>query len=295
MGAGVSQEGVFAQRVTDRYMIRLAVREIVVAPEFHARSAALQDLTPQVLEAFGEGFLLPARTASFGGLVKSLSKLLDFFKKAPKAWERIKQFLGIESLSDIPGAIKEWAKRGLVALRKLFGHIPDIFPLAALFIPKGKGPTLSDLIHRIMAKNPLIARALEGINGGVVKIDEWLDKYLPTLKRPLLAAAFIYIWMNVGELSWDIPTLINGFLGAISFGDLIASLPESALGKLILSLGFGGSLGPVWMGAFPIAIVFRLIWLVRGGYVEWVPGKGFLVKWDKITGEPARAEPVPVF
>ena len=278
-----------SQRVADRYMVRLAVREVVSAPGFRARTASLQDLTPEVLTAFAEGFLIgEGRTASFGGLVKKLSKLMEFFKKAPKAWEQIKQFLGVKSVTDIPRAIKEWAKKGLDALRKAMSKVKETFPLALYFVPQAKMPGLTDLMHRILAKHPAIAKALAGVKNVAGRIDQWMDKYLPTLRRPLLAAIFIWVWLNVSELTWDMEGLIRGFTGGISFGELLAGLPESGIGFIAALAGLG-------YGALPVTIIARFLWLTMNRYLEWVPGKGFKVNWDRIGGESARPEFVPVF
>jgi len=84
-----------AQRVADRYFIRVAAAEAYASVGFHQRSASLHDLTPEVLVGFAEAFTLPAinaktRTALLGGLGRKLNGLLKLFKRAPKVWTRIK-------------------------------------------------------------------------------------------------------------------------------------------------------------------------------------------------------------
>jgi hypothetical protein len=269
----------------------LASRQVCLTTGFRTRTASLQDITPRVLEAFAEGFLLQGegRVASLGGLVKKLEKLVGIFKKAPKTWEKIKQFLGIEGITDLPKAIKEWAKKGLDALKQALKKATQVFPLSLYFVPHKKMPGLSDLVERIMARNPNLAKIIQGVKNLGAKADAWLDKYLPTLRRPLLAAIFIYIWLNVVEISWDLEFLLEGFSGGISVGALLTSLPESGLGFLLAGFGLG-----YW--SLPVALMARIIWLVANEYLEWVPEKGLRVRWDKITdGKETRPEVVPVF
>jgi len=280
-----------AQRVADRYLIRLAAREVCVGPEFRSRTAALHDLSSEVLAAFGEAFYLPTHSGkvAFGSMARKLSKLLAFFKKVPKAWQRIKDFLGIRRVTDIPKALKTWAQKGLAALRKLLKQATETFPLSLFFVPQGKMPGLTDLMARIMDKHPGIQKALSKIRGSTIHIDKWLNKYLPRLKRPLLAAIFIWVWFNVAELSWDFESLLQGFTGGISFGELLASLPESGVGFIAALAGLG-------YGALPVTLIMRLMWLVANKYLKWVPGKGFAVNWEALSpGQGLRPEMVAVF
>ena len=278
------------QRIANRHLIRLAAREVCAGRPFRTRTAALHDLSPEVLAAFAEGFLMPTTgRVAFGGLAKKLKKLLDLFRKAPKLWGRIKDFLGITGITDIPRAIKDWAKRGLSALKKLLKKATEVFPLSLFFVHQSKMPGLTDLMHRIMTLHPGIAKALSKIKGAAVHIDKWFNKYLPTLKRPLLAAVFIWVWLNVAELSWDMEGLLQGFTGGISFGELLASLPESGIGFIAALAGLG-------YGALPVTIVLRVMWLVAQKYLKWVPGKGLVVNWEVISpGKGLRPEMVAVF
>ena len=282
---------VTAKRVADRYMCRLASRQVCASTGFTTRTAALHDLTPQVLEAFAEGFLLhEGHVASLGNMIKKLGKLVDFFKKAPKAWEGIKHFLGIQNLTDIPKAIKEWAQRGLTALKNYLHKATQTFPISLYFVSPKRAPNLTKVIHQIAIKHPGIAKALEGIRSFAGNIDQWFDKYMPTLKKPLLAAIFIWIWVNVAELTWDFTQILAGFTGNISFGDLLGSLPESGIGLLASAAGVGYMV-------LPVALIARLLWLVSKKYLVWESDKrGLLVRWDLIADdEHVHPEFIPVF
>lgn len=287
-----------AQQVADRYFIRTAALEAYASVGFHQRSASLHDLTPEVLVGFAEAFTLPAlnsktRTALLGGLGRKLKGLLRLFKKAPKVWARIKEFLGIESVKQIPGKLREMAKKGLKALRKALKPLLANNPVAALyFIPKGKMPGLTDLLQRVVDSSPAMKKVLDRVNTSIIQpIDKVLEKskVVRTLARPLMASAFIWIWLNVAEISWDVEGLIKGFTGGMSMGELLGSLPESGIGLLVATL-FPG------LGTFallPATVMARLLYLLYRKVLSWVKGKGFVVHWDKI-GVDRRDELVPV-
>jgi len=110
-----------------------------------------------------------------------------------------------------------------------------------------------------------------------------------TLARPLMAAAFIWVWLNVAEISWDVEGLIRGFTGGLSMGELLGSLPESGIGLLVATL-FPG------LGTFallPATIMARLLYLLYRKVLSWVKDKGFVIHWDRI-GVDRRKELVPV-
>lgn len=277
-------------RVALRHEIRRVAYEIASEPSFQTRTASLRDITPEVLVAFGEGFLLEGSTHKvglFGGLKRRLQKIWDFLKKAPRAWDKLKEFLRVDSASELPGKLKELARSGYKALGKLVHKLKDTFPLSLYFVPKNKMPGLTDLLQRIVEASPVIKSALSRLNKNVIQpFDKMLQKHLPNLSRPLKAAVFIWIWLNVAEISWDFDSLIAGFTGGISLGELFQSLPESAIGALLAAFGVGYHLLPVMFAA-------RILWLVAQNYLEWVPGRGFKVRWDRITGEGIRPELVP--
>jgi len=260
------------------------IREITAGDDFRNRTAALSDFTPEVMEAFAEGFVMSAGLRDMG---RKLKRIWQEFKRQPRIWDRIKKFLGVEGLTDLPGAIKEWAKRGVAALRKLVSRIAKTFPLSMFTVPKGKLPGLTDMIARIIERSPKLKAALASVNTNIVQpLDRLIEKHLPTLGRPIKAAIFIWIWLHVAEISWDFAGIAAGFTGAITIGELFGSLPESAIGLVFALAGVGYHL-------LPVMLVARILWLVASRFIEWVPGKGFKVHWDRITGERERAELVP--
>lgn len=250
----------------------------------------MRTFTPEVLAAFGEGFLLDdmMHTAFFGNFKKKLQRIWDFVKRAPQAWKKLQEFFRIKDISELPNVIKEWAKKGKEVLTKLLGKLKTQFPMSLYFSDRSKMPGLTDLIQRILEKSPKLQKALASINTRIVQpLDRLIEKHLPTLGRPLKAAVFIYIWLHVVEITWDFNALLLGFTGGMSLAELFASFPESALGALLVSFGIG-------YGLLPAMLIARILWLVAHRYVEWVPGKGLKVHWDRITGDRAqRPELVP--
>lgn len=281
-----------SERVADRYFVRLAVRKMLATSSFRAKVAAVPDLTPVVLEAFVDAFAVRknGRVAFLGGLTKKLEKLVALFKRAPQAWEAFKKLIGVDSLLALPKALKRLAATGFAALGKILRRAAHSFPLSLVFVAPNKMPTISYLIKRIIGENSSIERAFKSVQEGAVRVDKWLQTYLPSgLSRIVLAGIYIFLWWNVAELSADWSEAVRGFLGGVSLGDMFNDLPEWGLSFVAGLLGLN-------FGVLPLILVARLLWLVRHKYLEWVPGKGLQVRWDQITGEKEAApELVPVF
>ena len=271
-----------ALRVRDRCLIRTAVQQAYTAEVRTANWAP----PPIVIETLVQGFWdtrvgMTEREAIFG-IGRAVHKLVSLLAKAPRALGLLKRALGLDENAslvqlvksgDLVNRVRELAAMGKKALKNAFKYITGTFPLSLFFVSKHKAPGLTDLIARILSKSPKIRAALSKIKGGAHRLDQWLKKYLPNMSRILYAAVFIWVWINVAELSWDVEGILKGFTGAISLGDLLGSMPESALGLLAASFGLG-------YGALPYAIIARLIWLVANHFLEWVPGKGFRVRWQ---------------
>ena len=238
----------------------------------------------------GEGFLLEdmVRTASWGNFRKKLQRIWEFLQKAPQVWKTIRDFFKVDSPEQLAKALRDWAKKGKEVFGKLLKQVKKTFPFSLYFVEKGKMPGLTDAIMRIIEANPKLKKALSSINTNIVEpLDRVLEKHIPNLSRPIKAAVFIYIWLNVVEISWDFQGLIRGFTGQVSLGELFGSFPESALGAFLSLFGIG-------YGLLPVVLIARILWLVAHKYMYWVPGKGLQVDWAKITGERnQRAELVP--
>lgn len=193
-------------------------------------------------------------------MAKRLKQLGEIFKKAPRLWEDFKRVVGIKSLTDLPRALKDLAKRGYDALRKIIGKAFDTFPLK-MFLIKGAG--LNDFLNKVTAAIPGLDQALSKVREKADIIGDWLRKHAPVVSTVVIVAIFIFIWMNVVEFEWNLSDLTKALIGNISLGDLLASLPGSALGFLMNGFGFGT------FTLLPAALVTRMLWLMHKGYVVW--------------------------
>ena len=126
----------------------------------------------------------------------------------------------------------------------------------------------------------------EGVRRGVLAVTtrarslaEWVDGHVrrtPALKllgAAASAAIFAFLWFNTTEVSWDIPELVRGFTGGMSFVELFQSLPETAVGLLLRTMFPGLPSGLMWNAMLPITIALRLAWLHRRRLVEWSHGR----------------------
>lgn len=258
-------------QVRDRYMIRLAAGN---SNPDRVLSAALVEALWVPLPQVG------VKTA-FLGISKAISKILDLIKKVPHFWDTLQKSLEIEGWEDMTlldktkalgSKLQELLAEGKKALGHALKEATHHFPLNLLFASKSKLPGLTHLIQRIIEKSPVIQTALHKIHEGSVRLDHLFHEYLPNLRRPVYAAIYIWVWINVAELSWDAQSIMQGFLGNITLSELLSSLPESGIGLIAASFGLG-------YGALPIILVARLVWLVANHYIKYVPGKGLQVHW----------------
>lgn len=261
--------------VADRYLIRLAVRQACDHPGFHTRTAAERGLTPQVMEAFVEGFWLPFnqgqlhKTAAFRALGKKIKELWRALKRFPKRmWEKFKEVLGITNVSELPGAIREAAKKGWKALHKVLNKPFKHWPLKLFTLPEGASFGLNAQIERILAKFPKFKGFLDNkAKPFLHSVDYFLRKWLPGVAPAVFTYIYISIWMNVVEFEWNFKDLMAGFTGALTLGDLIGSLPGSAIGFLMNGFGFG-----TWT-LLPTALAARILYCLSARLVAWHGGK----------------------
>jgi hypothetical protein len=277
--------------VRDRALIRQAVMEACEDDE-RDKKIRLPVSMPVLVLGLVEGLWdydakRDLQEASWG-IAGAVKRLLELLRNAPgRAWEALKAALRLDDLEGMSAFQKAKAigsraaalgKQGKAALGKAIKKAATTFPLSMFFVSKKKMPGLTDLVARILKKSPRMQKLLSKIHAGAEVVDAWLKKYIPRTSKALYAAIFIYVWMNVAELSWDIDSILRGFLGQISLGDLLASLPESGLGLLAASFGLG-------YGALPYALIARLVWLVANQFLTYVPGKGLKVHWPKMGVE----------
>ena len=269
------------QRVADRFLIRQAARQACAATDpKHRVASGERRLMAAVVEGVGEHFYLPlhqGRVAfGLGGLVKRLKQLYDAFKKAPKLWELFKKKLGIESLTDVPGVLKDLAKKGYDTLRGWVKKAFDTWPLKIYTLEKGKLLSFNELLDKhLLQKFPKVRAAI--LNGAkkVADFGEMLRQKAPVLSGILMVAIYIYIWINVMEFEWDLKALLDALTGSMTFHDFLGSLPGSLMGLVLNGLGLGT------FTLLPYAIAARLIYMVGHRYLVWT-GRWFAIDWDTL-------------
>jgi len=229
---------------------------------------AHRGLTSEALEAFVEAFYLPSYRGrvAFVDVLRKLKDLVSAFNKSPSLWERFKKAIGIGGLTDLPGVLKDLAKKGYSALKGAIGKAFSVLPLKLLTLPEAKLFSLNSLLERLVKKFPKFHSFLATkVKPGIDWIEKQFRKHLPTLGVPILVGVYCWIWWNVAEFEWDLHGLIDIVTGSITFSDLLMSFPSAILGAVIGALLPG--LGT--FSLFPMAFIARLAFLVGTRYFEW--------------------------
>lgn len=269
--------------LADRYLVRLAAHEACLGSSVRSASTGL---TPEVVSAFAEHFYLPQHQGrvAFGGLVRKLKEIVGVFRKAPRLWEGFKRLLGIENLTDIPGAIKDLAATAYKNLRGLLNKLFDTWPLKIYTLEKAKILSFNEMLARLIDHSPRLKKVLTKMVGKVGDFGEMLRKKAPRLTGIAMVGIYIWVWLNVVEFEWDLKALSDAITGALSFPDFLATLPGSALGALLNGFGLGT------FSLLPYTVVARVLYLLQHRYVAWT-GRGFQVHWDLMRQDFGVASP----
>lgn len=270
-------EAAAIQHVADRFLVRLAAQEACRTTGMRLASAGL---TPEVVAAFGEHFYLPQHQGkvAFGNLVRKLKKLVDGFKRLPKLWDKFKEVIGVESLMDLPGAIKNLAAMAEKGLRKVLHKLFDTWPLKIYTLEKGKIASFNAMLDTLISKSPKLKRVLDSAVSKIGDFGEMVRKHAPHIVGGLMAAIYIWVWFNVVEFEWDLKALVDAVSGALTFPEFMATLPGSAFGFLLNGFGFGT------FTLLPLTIAARLLYLLQQRYISWT-GTGFKVDWAMVKAD----------
>jgi hypothetical protein len=212
-----------------------------------------------------------------------MTKLVSSLSKNAGAWKAFLSAVGAsasEGVASIAKKVWDFAMNGKKVVKDLVKRVTNTFPLSLYFVPENRVPTLTDLLKVIMDKAPGIKNALGKVKDNIVQpLSDLLDTYLPTLQKPVVAALFAWIWINVAEISWDFKDLVRGFTGMMSLAELFETLPESGIGLIFAMFGVGYQL-------LPVMVLARILWLVANNYLEW-KGGSLSVRWDRlgVSGE----------
>jgi len=304
-------------RVADRYMIRQAARqassEIKQIKQASLSKAARKvqvEFTAPVLEAFAFGFRTRVALLGIRSVVKKVKQIWQAFKTAPKKWEEFKSNLGVKAtnvlglMKELPKKIMAMFKKGMGLLQKAGKAIYKQFPFIEIYFKVApKLPSVQSYLAELANKYlpAPIKKGLAAVGAGAMSFATFLDakigksSVLKGLAWPAKAVAFYMIWINVAELSWNVPEIIRGMMGLISFSELFSSLPESGLG-LIVQLLFGslipggaiiGKIG--WNAILPMALAVQIYWLWKRGYIQYA-AKKIVILWDKLKIDPATVQ-----
>ena len=191
-----------------------------------------------------------------------LRKLYELFTKMPQILTDLKDLYKLDKIT--PSHLEEIATQGKKALKKAFGMIGQFLTT------KRDLPSLTDLIKRTAMGAKVFELMETHVKPKADQLEVILKRYLPTLTRVVVGAVFIWIWLNVDELSWKPQDILKGFTGQITLFDLITSLPESGIG--LISSGLFG----IGYTVMPYILLARVLWLVGNKMLdyhngEWVP------------------------
>lgn len=288
------------RKVADKYLALEASRWVIkTSPKSKIASIAGNEIDENILSVFGEGMLRYAsirKVSILKGLGRKLKEIYDAFQKAPDLWKKLKEMLGVVSTNQISlyyefsekfqGLLDDgerWWAGVKSEMEKDSKIIRFVFQYAA------NAPTLTSIVQSVIDRNGggdgKLAKEMERIINPVLRkarnLSDWIGGFFD--RHPLLnalttpAKAYIYwsIWINVTELSWKITDLLKGFLGLISWSDLLKGLPESGIGFLV-SLLFPGiprgwiskSLSIGWNALLVPAVGLQLYFLYRKGLIN---------------------------
>jgi len=228
------------------------------------------DLTERVLVAVAEGaYLSHGGNVRVASLLSKLAELAKALKRFPNLWEKLKELLGIESLSDLPGRIKALLQDAYGALRKLLTKAFETWPLKLFTLPESKLFSVNKALEALMKRYPQFGKWLEAnVKPRVDQFDKWLKQHLPTVSKVLMVGIYVWLWMNTTEFEWDINGILDAATGHLSLADLLAGLPGTVI---------GGLLGTFKLGTFsllPAALAARVLFLLGKRYLVWT-GSGF--------------------
>lgn len=258
-----------AVRVAERHLVRLAARRAMSSSGAGSRTAADDRVMQATLTAIGKHFYLPQHQGkvAFMGLAKKLSQLAAAFKKLPRLWEDFKHAVGIESLSDIPKAIKELAAKGKSLLHSVIDKMFSVWPLKLYTLEKGKLKGINALLDRLVSKHPKLKAFLAKATHTVGEFGETVRKYAPHIVGAVMLAVYLYIWFSVAEFEWDLKSLVDAVAGRLDFPSFLASLPASAIGAIISAVSNVGT-----FSLLPYTIAARILYLLGSRYLTFSGG-----------------------
>lgn len=230
--------------------VNLACRVAVyTSPKIKTASAGAvrKELNEITLRPFGTQIV---KRGSIKGLVSKLKQIYEAFQRMPDLWIKFKEMLGITATGTIAlykelnSKFEKFLEAGKKWIDDTKKHLEDKHEFFKFFfLYASDAPTLTSIVKNAIGK--LESKVLKDLQGflnrylkGYKSFKDWIVAFfekhplLHLISTPAKAYLFWVIWVNVTEISWKITDILKGFLGMVSWEELLESLPESGLGFL---------------------------------------------------------------
>ena len=149
MSVRVTRRAESAQRVAaraemvSRVVARMEIRRVAsqVCSEVFPGKTASSDSTREILVAMAEGALISdegsVRVAGLGSLITKMKEIASAIKANPNVWDHLKKLIGIESLDQLPGKLKELVLQMVLTGNATLESTAGAGTTVALTLPKG--------------------------------------------------------------------------------------------------------------------------------------------------------------
>lgn len=238
--------------LVQRHMIRNACKVAFRETRHIKAASSSNDLSLDVVQVIARHMTANSKNdftdrTAFLSIVKKVKQLINLFKKAPQAWTRFKDMLGVTTTNPVAlvkeideklGSLLEEGKKKLTRIsKKILKELPLLGLVGEVLEEQNRWETLINR-YKQFVPGP-VKSMLEKIEKGTTKLGEFLDGILGTSRtlKALSAPIKIYIFFQIWDwfADFDFRAVVAGILGTISFSDLIAMLPAEGI-EIVLEL-----------------------------------------------------------
>ena len=231
-------------------MVRIAC-QVAYDQSPNLKRATSSDLTIEVVQVIAKHLTNNSRQdftqrKAFMSLVKKVKQIIKLFKKAPEAWGKFKEMLGLTSsglglIKEIDkklGDLLEEGKKKLASTsKKILNELPMLRLVGEVLEEQSRW---EGLIQRYKNYVPESVRSgLAKIERGTAKLGDFLDsilaksRILKALSAPIKIYLFFQIWDWFAD--FDLRIVTAGLLCTLSFSALVGMLPAESI-EVILEL-----------------------------------------------------------
>lgn len=238
-------------QIVQRHMVRLACLVAHNQSPLSKRASHSTGLSIDVIEVIAKHLTANSKhdfteRKAFLSLVKKVKQLIDLFKKAPQAWDKFKELLGLtetglglvkEIDTKLGNLLEEGKKKLTQVAQKVWREIPLLRLMGEVLEEKNRWEVALEKAKKFVPEK--ILSAFGSIESGASKLGDFLDgllaksKVLKALSAPIKIYLFFQIWDWFAD--FDFRVVVKGLLGTIDFSDLIALLPSEGI-EIILEL-----------------------------------------------------------